>query len=161
MSSSISSLMNAMVGRLEFTQKETLGPIPEDKYWKLIQIYVGIDEVLAALYKQYCDTKDNLGKLVIEKGSEDAMTEIAWDTHDSARSAVEARLLELKEDESITTRVRQIQSLQRIPKTEFVAPPTAAQSLEQTIAFLLMASMVMKTQQKRHYDVRRDFIRAS
>ena len=159
MSETLTPLMNAMIGRLEYTQRETLGPIPEDKYWDMIQIYIALDDVLAALYKQYCMAKDNLGTLVLARGSEDPMTEIAWEMHESARCAVETRLLELKEDSDIHARAAQMKALRSVPKTEYSRPPAPSDDLDQTIVFLLMASMVMKSSQRRQ-DIRRDFVRA-
>jgi DUF438 domain-containing protein len=91
-------LMNQMVTRLDHILPEELENIPEDKSWQFIQIYLRLDPLLAQLFKQYSEAKSRLGRLLVDRGSEDPMTEVAWDMHDSLRGAVETRLIELKED---------------------------------------------------------------
>lgn len=161
---SLKSLMNAMVRRLEFAHLEDIGPIPEEKHWPLIGIYIQIDSVLAALYKEYCEAKDMLGNMMVKGGSDDPMTEIIWDMHDSARAAVETRLIELRDDKGTTERVRQLESLRNLPKSEYAkTTPSPAHDVDNAIVFLLMASMAMKSQARRTGKdfARRDFVRAS
>ena len=157
---SLSHLMNAMISRLEYTQPEEMKNIPESKQWDMINVYINLDSVLASLYKQYCAAKENLGKLLIQNGPQDPMTEIAWDVHDSLRSAIETRLLELKDDEAASGRVKAIiatKSASRfIPKQK--KNPT--QTLDEMMAFMMWAGMVMKDNPQ-NYDIRRDFGRAS
>lgn len=53
------------------------------------------DPVLTALHRQYLDALAFHKKLVEENGVRDPMTEVAADMLDSARSAVQTRLIEL------------------------------------------------------------------
>ena len=161
---SLSDLMNAMVSRLEYTHPEDMQSVPEEKQWALITTYMSVDAILASLYKQYCEAKDNLGKLLIENGDQDPMTEIAWDMHDSLRSAIETRLLELKDDKDITNRVAAIQANKFTAR--MMAKPkkkSTHQSLNEMMAFMLWAGMVMKSGQMSQmaHDIRRDFGKAS
>jgi hypothetical protein len=157
---SLSSLMNAMISRLEYTHPEVLENIPESKQWEMINVYIAVDPVLANLYKQYCAAKENLGKLLVQNGSQDPMTEIAWDMHDSLRSAIETRLLELKDDEAVSGRIKAI--IANRSAMRFIDKPKkkTTQTLDEMMAFMMWAGMVMKDNPQ-NYDIRRDFGRAS
>ena len=157
---SLSDLMNAMISRLEFTQPEEMQSIPESKQWELIGLYASLDSVLASLYKQYCEAKETLGKLLIEKDAQDPMTEIAWDVHDSLRSAIETRLLELKDDGTVSARVAAIQANKFSSMMPVRTLKKPKQTLDEMMAFMLWAGMVMK-ENPASYDMRRDFGRAS
>lgn len=157
---SLSELMNAMISRLEYIHPEEMQSIPESKQWDLIETYMMVDDVLASLFKQYCAAKENLGKLLVQNGAQDPMTEVAWDVHDSLRSAIETRLLELKEDETVSGRVAAIirnRSSIRFITTQKKKP---AEELNDMMAFMLMAGMAMNNNPQNH-DIRRDFGRAS
>lgn len=153
--------MNAMVSRLEYTHPEDMALVPEEKHWKLITLYASIDPVLASLYKQYCEAKENLGKLLVSKGADDPMSEVAWDMHDSLRSSIETRLMELKEDDSVTARIDAIQSSKFSSRMKEKAKKKPTQSLDEMMAFMLWAGMVMKNGGSAQYDIRRDFGKAS
>lgn len=159
----LADLMNAMVTRLEYTQPDDIGHIPEEQQWKLIGLYASIDPVLASLYKQYLEAKDNLGKLLVASGENDPMTEVAWDMHDSLRSAVETRLLELKDDKETSGRVAAIQTnkfaARMSANSSKINKTSATQTLNDMMAFVLWAGMVMKDG-IHHHDVRRDFGKA-
>lgn len=152
--------MNAMVIRLEYTHPEDMAAAPEERHWALIHQYAGIDQVLASLYKQYLEAKENLGKLLVDRGAQDPMTEIAWDMHDSLRSAVETRLLELKDDATASGRVAAIQSNRFASRMTQKAKKTPTQTLDELMAFMLWAGMIMKNGASPQ-DMRRDFSKAS
>ena len=157
--------MNAMVSRLEFAHSDGTHPIPEERHWPLIGLYIQVDSTLAALYKEYCEAKQMLGNMMIKGKSDDPMTEIIWDMHDSARAAVETRLIELRGDKDATERAQQLESLRNLPKSEYTKADTSspAQDVDNAIVFLLMASMAMKANSRRAGKdfARRDFVRAS
>lgn len=157
---SLSDLMNAMMSRLEYTHPEDMGPIPESKQWEMINTYASLDSVLASLYKQYCEAKENLGKLLVQKGAQDPMTEIAWDMHDSLRSAIETRLLELKDDGAMSNRVAAILNNRLSSRMPVKTRTKPTQTLDEMMAFMIWAGMVMRDNPA-HYDIRRDFGRAS
>lgn len=157
---SLSHLMNAMIARLEYTHPEAVESAPESKKWDMIESYISIDPILGALYKEYCAAKENLGKLLITNGAQDPMTEIAWDMHDSLRSAIETRLLELKEDESVTELILTIQSSRFVNRMAVKPKKKQTQTLNEMMAFMMWAGMVMKDAPQNH-DIRRDFGRVS
>jgi DUF438 domain-containing protein len=157
---SLSELMNAMISRLEYTHPAEMESVPESKQWEMIEMYCTIDSVLASLYKQYCAAKENLGKLLIDKGAQDPMTEIAWDIHDSLRSAIETRLLELKDDGAVSSRIAAIQATKFASRMAIKTTKKPTQTLDEMMAFMLWAGMVMK-ENPAIYDIRRDFGRAS
>lgn len=157
---SLSDLMNAMISRLEYSHPEEMLSVPVSKQWDMIHIYVSVDPVLATLYKQYCEAKENLGKLLLTKDVQDPMTEIAWDMHDSLRSAIETRLLELKEDRAISARVAAIKATKFAPRSPIRPVRKQSPSLNEMMTFMLWAGMMMK-ENPTQYDIRRDFSRAS
>jgi DUF438 domain-containing protein len=160
---SLSELMNAMISRLEYTHPEEMDFAHESKKWEMIGTYVSVDPVLASLYKEYCAAKENLGKLLVDKGAQDPMTEIAWDVHDSLRSAIETRLLELKDDGEVSSRILAIQRnkfASMIPVKTLKKPKKETQTLNDMMAFMIWAGMVMQNNPAA-YDIRRDFSRAS
>ncbi len=156
---SLSELMNAMVSRLEYAHPEVTHNIPEETQWKMIGLYISVDPVLAVLYKQYCEAKDGLGKLLIENGPEDPMTEIAWGMHDSLRAAVEDRLAHLKDDDAVSAKIQAIKNNQFVSRMVKSPRKMANQSLSDMMAFMAWANMAAKSPAM--YDVRRDFSRAS
>lgn len=157
---SLSDLINSMISRLEYTHPEEMKSVPESKQWEMIAVYASIDSVLASLYKQYCAAKENLGKLLVDKGAQDPMTEIAWDMHDSLRSAIETRLLELKDDGAVSARIAAIQATRFASRMPVKTLKKPQQAFDEMMIFMMMASMAMK-ESPAAYDIRRDFGRAS
>lgn len=156
----LTELMNAMTTRLDTIRPDDVKDIPEERHWKLITLYIAVDDVLASLYKQYCEAKDNLGKLLVSNGSDDPLSEIAWDMHDSLRSSIETRLLELREDKDATDRALALQSRQFERKMIKRSRKPVTQRLDETMAFMLLAGMAMKNGLPSQ-DMRRDFGRVS
>ena len=160
---SLSDLMNAMVCRLDDIQTGDIGFIPEERPWHFIRLYMQVDTILAQLYKQYCEAKDHLGKLLAYTGANDPMTEIAWDMHDSLRSAIETRLLELRDDPQVAQQIKTLQQEQFNRSEEAVRlqrEKDNAASIDHLIAFMLWVSLVMKDHQNL-WDLRADFCQAS
>lgn len=62
-----------------------------------LEAFMPVDPVLARLHKDYLDANRNHKKLAETHGMNDPMTEIAADLLDSARSALQTRLIELQE----------------------------------------------------------------
>lgn len=161
---SLSSLLNSMVARLEYTRPEEFDSVPEESHWALISLYMKIDPVLASLYKQYCEAKENIGKLLAKRDAHAPMAEIAWDMHDSLRSAVETRLIELKDDKAASGKVAAMvacHNATQMTRQKFQKPsqkPT--QTMGDIMTFMLWAGMIMKDAIP-NCDVRRDFCKAS
>ena len=70
-----------------------------------INLYASLDPILADLLKQYKDADKQSTYLEDTFSGDDPMAEIAFDRTDSAWSAVQTRLLELREDEKIAGQV--------------------------------------------------------
>lgn len=152
-------LMSQMVTRLDHILPEELENIPEDRSWQFIQIYLKLDPLLAQLFKQYSEAKSRLGKLLVSGGSEDPMTEIAWDMHDSLRGAVETRLIELREDPLVQQQAEAMIKAQKYGQPQPVyrgKDSTQSNSFERMIAFMVWAGLVLKNA-KTIRDVRKDF----
>jgi len=156
--------MNAMVNRLEYAHPEAIKEIPETRYWEMIDAYMVVDEVLANLYKQYVQAKENLARLVIDNGSDDPMTEVAWDMHDSTRCAIETRLIELRKDSGTTERARKIKlhndAKAQNSKILFERRKSPSDKLNEAMVFMMLAGMIMNANKPRQ-DIRQDFVRAS
>ena len=150
MTESLSSLMNAMVDRIDTVYVEDIGPIPEERYWHMIGLYIQVDPVLAQLYKQYCDSKANLGGLLVGQDMADPMTEIAWDMHDGLRTAIDARLIELRGSKETVRRVMALQkalSEREAAAREKLKAEEESRSFENLLAFMVWTGMVMKDAQ--------------
>jgi len=157
---SLSELMNSMISRLEYTHPDEIQSVPESKQWEMIALYANVDSVIGSLYKEYCAAKENLGKLLVSHGAQDPMTEIAWDVHDSLRSAIETRLIELEEDTVVSGRIAAIQANRFASRIAVKTKKKPTQTLDEMMAFMIWAGMVMK-ENPATYDIRRDFGRAS
>lgn len=162
--SSLTSLMNDMVGRLDdlLPEEETL-PIPEERYWDKIGVYMRVDPVLAQLYKQYCEAKDRLGALLSGPNSNDPMTEIAWDMHDSVRSAIDTRLIEMESNPSVQAKIEATQEAMREQaRAEQKARKAKREndSMENIINFLIWTCLVFRDR-KNDRDLIQDFAQAS
>jgi hypothetical protein len=65
------------------------------------EAYAHFDPVLASLLKQYRDAQAHYETLLRKNGAHDAMAEVAADMADSYDSAVETRILELRQQATI------------------------------------------------------------
>lgn len=61
-----------------------------------VEAYMAVDSTLASLYKHYIDARAHRLRALKQSGEGSAMTEIARDMEDSAQSAIETRMIELK-----------------------------------------------------------------
>jgi hypothetical protein len=105
---SLQQVMREMVRRVQ-TQEQTgesryrsdSGACPLNE----IEIYISMDSVLADLYRQYLDALRRQSNLISSNGRHDPMTEVACDAAESAHSAYQTRLLELRRERYIRARV--------------------------------------------------------
>lgn len=160
---SLTDILNAMIARLEETQPDLMQAIPEERYWHMISLYIQVDPLLAHLYKQYCDAKEQLGQILATSNSNDPMAEIAWDMHDSLRSAIDTRLLELKDSDAVTARIlalkNQSDALEE-QKRKFERKKAEENRMENLMAFMLWTGLVLKDVGQSHY-LRAEFGQAS
>lgn len=70
-----------------------------------LQAFMAIDPLLADLHKQMVDARAHHTKLAKLRGPADPMTDVANDMMDSARTAFETRLLELRRQQDTKSRV--------------------------------------------------------
>lgn len=126
-----------------------IGPIPEEQKWPLIGIYIRIDDVLAALYKQYCDAKAHFNQILETFGANDPMTDIAADLYESSCSAIETRLLEVKTSPSIRAQAQILKDdqLWQIKKREEEAKHQKLENnLQDLIIFILWINSTRNSQ---------------
>ncbi|MCB9990587.1 MAG: hypothetical protein H6867_04295 [Rhodospirillales bacterium] len=105
---SLEKTISDMVRRLEAARaSDTNGdsmsasPAGSDCPLKDIEAFMPVDPVLASLHKEYLEANANHKKLARQNGFNDPMTEIAADMLDSARSAMQTRLIELQESREL------------------------------------------------------------
>lgn len=63
-----------------------------------VEAYMSVDSTLASLYKQYLDARSNRVRALQQAGEDSAMAAIARDLEESAQSAIETRMIELRAD---------------------------------------------------------------
>ena len=78
-----------------------------------VGLYISRDKLLADLYRQYLEAQRNYIISVKRHGTQDAMTEIAQYTADSAYCAMETRLIELRGDPEMQAQIERVQRKQR------------------------------------------------
>lgn len=63
-----------------------------------VEAYMSVDSTLASLYKQYLDARNSRVRALQQAGEDSAMAAIARDLEESAQSAIETRMIELRAD---------------------------------------------------------------
>ncbi|MFN3828218.1 MAG: hypothetical protein ACK4NR_11415 [Micavibrio sp.] len=63
-----------------------------------VEAYMAVDSTLASLHKEFIDSRRNRLRALEQQGEGSAMADIARDMEDSAKSAMETRILELRQD---------------------------------------------------------------
>lgn len=75
--------------------------VPKTKANTEIEIYLRTDPLFADLYKQYQDAKQRRQALIKRYDENEPMVDVATDVMDSAESALQTRLIELRQDKKI------------------------------------------------------------
>lgn len=156
-SQSLTTLMNAMINRLDIIMPAELGPIPEEQKWPMIGVFMGMDACLAALYKEYCEAKARLSQSIESYGAGSAMTDIAADMFDSACCAIETRMLELKSSPAVRAQaamIEQDRAWQMKKREEEAARQKQEKNFEDQIVFMLWMNMIFKSQNRARFLVR-------
>ena len=99
---SLQELMRDMTRRLD--SYDAYGACDDDQQSSVsieLESFLAVDPILADLYKQYLDAKQRYEELMKCNGQDDPMAEVALDVMESAESAIETRLIELREDKKI------------------------------------------------------------
>lgn len=78
-----------------------------------VGLYLSVDRLIADLYRQYLEAQRQFVLALGEHGADDPMTEIAKDMSESCFCALETRLIELRQDETLAARVEKVQKDQR------------------------------------------------
>ncbi len=95
---SLEKIISDMVRRLDSVRADDkAAPEQSSDPLQEIEAFMPVDPVLASLHKEYLDANARHKKLARENGLGDPMTDVANDMLDSARSALQTRLIELQE----------------------------------------------------------------
>lgn len=92
----LNSIMQDMAVRLEGLQDEDHGY--SGGLLSEVEAYKAVDSTLARLHKEFLDCRRNRLRALEQQGEGSAMADIARDLADSAQSAIETRIIELRED---------------------------------------------------------------
>lgn len=97
---SVQDIINKMAGRVDvlLDQRDSgrKKPVPASALQEEIRIWMAVDPLVADLHKQYMDARAHHARLVQLRGKGDPMEEVAADMAESAKCAVETRLIELR-----------------------------------------------------------------
>lgn len=63
-----------------------------------VEAYMAVDSTLASLHKEFIDARRSRVRALEQQGEGSAMADIARDMEDSAKSAMETRIIELRQD---------------------------------------------------------------
>jgi hypothetical protein len=93
---SLETVMVEMVQRLEALCRDggRIAAQPLDEF----EAFMTVDPLLAMLHKQLAEARVHYNSLKQKRGASDPMTEIAADQAESAESAMQTRLIELRSD---------------------------------------------------------------
>ncbi|HEY0900737.1 MAG TPA: hypothetical protein VGD95_01310 [Micavibrio sp.] len=64
-----------------------------------VEAYMAVDATLARLYKEFADARQTRLQALTQHGAQSAFADIAADLEESAQSAMETRMIELREDQ--------------------------------------------------------------
>ena len=92
----LQGIIRAMAVRLDMHQSADSGA--PSGVLSEVEAYMAVDSTLAGLYKQFMEARSNLYRALKQQGTGSAMADIARDLQDSAQSAMETRMIELREN---------------------------------------------------------------
>lgn len=105
---SLHDILNTLVQGHEITPD--LCDLPPSESLLEEAVYLAdMDDICARLHREYLTAKTQYQKLVRENGQDDPMAEMASDHLESAHSAREARIIELKQNERVMEKLMQRQ----------------------------------------------------
>ncbi len=111
---SVNDILNKIDARLDDLRlTDDTAPVVSLDPLSEIGLYITNDRLLADLYRQYLESQKHYITSIQTHGKDAPMTEIASDMSESAFCAMETRLIELREEESLAQRVMKLQEQQR------------------------------------------------
>jgi len=112
LTSSVQQVINDILDRKEDLPAEDLKKKRKAAFTES-DAYAALDPVFNELHKACLKARTQHKHLVNLRGEDDPMTEVASDRQDSAKSARDTRLIELKEQNEIRLRVRELMKAAR------------------------------------------------
>lgn len=119
----------------------------------IVPIYAGLDPLLTELFRQYLEAHRQYKSLTDLRGKDDPMADAARDWMESAESAVQTRMIELRQDDKIHAQARLIlkQQARREKYNSLMAASKKYQS-EQNDLFQRQRMMMAATLRKEGED---------
>jgi hypothetical protein len=93
----LQSIIRDMATRLDVHHQPGEAPVASG-FYNEVEAYMSVDATLARLYKEFLDARRTRVRALEQQGEGSAMSEIARDLEESAQSAMETRMIELRED---------------------------------------------------------------
>ena len=152
---SLQSIMNRMVNRLEdIMPADVYADLASGAEWPMIEVYVRLDPLLADLFKQYQDARNQYITIERERGPNDPLADVTRDMADSAHAAVTTRYIELQADDEFqgsaaaeTQRVKILDSYSM--EQDALTRQYKDDSIYSGIAFMVWAAMIMEQKRER------------
>lgn len=92
------SIIKDMAARLDQHQDQSSGTTHNNMLTE-VEAYMAVDSTLARLYKEFADARAHRIRAQKQHGAQAALSDIAADLEESAQSAMETRMIELREDQ--------------------------------------------------------------
>lgn len=93
----LQAIIRDMAARLDSCRSDDAGPRPG--LLNEVEAYMAVDPALARLHKEFMDSRRTRIRALEQQGEGSAMADIARDLEESAQSAMETRMIELRADE--------------------------------------------------------------
>jgi hypothetical protein len=108
MAESLNSIMNDVASMLDGMGEgqRSFQPISQGEPLSEMDAFAQLDPLLAQLHKDYIDARAMRSQAVREYGADDAMTEMAAYTEDSAWCAMQTRYMELRADRAMMAKAQ-------------------------------------------------------
>jgi len=116
------------------------------------EAFLIIDPLFSDLHKQHSEAANNHKRLVRRHGQNDPMTRVAEDISDSTKSALETRLLELREDEEICAQAALIMKKREAEEDKMEVERKALAKIRETFLNLEQDKTMRRQRQRSEKD---------
>lgn len=113
----LQSIIRDLANRLDVHQQPGAEPVASG-FYNEVEAYMAVDATLARLYKEFLDARRTRVRALEQQGEGSAMAEIARDQEESAQSAMETRMIELREDQIKNSMVERMMTHSRMAEMD-------------------------------------------
>lgn len=113
----LQSIIRDLANRLDVHHQPGEAPVVSG-FYNEVEAYMAVDATLARLYKEFLDARRTRVRALEQQGEGSAMAEIARDQEESAQSAMETRMIELREDQIKNSMVERMMAHNRMAEMD-------------------------------------------